>query len=243
MVNYQLFFSTFVPKISKTIEMKRLFYPIMILLCAILYVSCDNYETYGDKKAKERDAINKFISENNIKVINEDQFEDQDYTTDTAKNEYVRMSRTGVYMQIVRKGCGTQLEQKKSVNVICRFTEYNILADSVMLSNLAPFYIYDYNSGSYFDVSQYYDKMNVSRNGTTFTASFVSGLMMRYHSSSTSVPSGWLVPLNFINIGRPANENEETAFVRLIVPHSQGTADASASVYPCHYEISYEREK
>ena len=77
MVNYQLFFSTFVPKISKTIEMKRLFYPILILLCAILYVSCDNYETYGDKKAKERDAINKFISENNIKVINEDQFEDQ----------------------------------------------------------------------------------------------------------------------------------------------------------------------
>ena len=236
--------------------MKRLFYPIMILLCAILYVSCDNYETYGDKKAKERDAINKFISEKNIKVINEDQFEDQDYTTDTAKNEYVRMSRTGVYMQIyvrmsrtgvymqiVRKGCGTQLEQKKSVNVICRFTEYNILADSVMLSNLAPFYIYDYNSGSYFDASQYYDKMNVSRNGTTFTASFVSGLMMRFHSSSTSVPSGWLVPLNFINIGRPANENEETAFVRLIVPHSQGTADASASVYPCHYEISYEREK
>ena len=147
MVNYQLFFSTFVPKISKTIEMKRLFYPIMILLCAILYVNCDNYETYGDKKAKERDAINKFISENNIKVINEDQFEDQGYTTDTAKNEYVRISRTGVYMQIVRKGCGTQLEQKKSVNVICRFTEYNILADSVMLSNLAPFYIYDYNSG------------------------------------------------------------------------------------------------
>ena len=210
--------------------MKRLFYPIMILLCAILYVSCDNYETYGDKKAKERDAINKYISENNIKVINEDQFEDQDYTTDTSKNEYVRMSRTNVYMQIVRKGCGTQLEQKKSVNVICRFTEYNILADSVMLSNLAPFYIYDYNSGSYFDASQYYDKMNVSRNGTTFTASFVSGLI-------------WLIPLNFINIGRPANENEETAFVRLIVPHSQGTADASASVYPCHYEISYEREK
>ena len=146
-------------------------------------------------------------------------------------------------MQIVRKGCGTQLEQKKSVNVICRFTEYNILADSVMLSNLAPYYIYDYNSGTYFDASQYYDKMNVSRNGTTFTASFVSGLMMRFHSSSTSVPSGWLIPLNFINIGRPANENEETAFVRLIVPHSQGTADASASVYPCHYEITYEREK
>ena len=153
------------------------------------------------------------------------------------------MSRTGVYMQIVRKGCGTQLEQKKSVNVICRFTEFNILADSILLSNLVPFYIYDYNSGSYYDASQYYEKMNVLRNGTTFTASFVSGLMMRYHSSSSSVPSGWLIPLNYINIGRPENENDEIAFVRLIVPHSQGTADASASVYPCHYDITYQREK
>ena len=84
--------------------------------------------------------------------------------------------------------------------------------------------------------------MNVTRNGTTYTASFVSGLMMRYHSSS-SVPSGWLVPMNYINIGRPENENEEIAYVKLIVPHSQGTADASSSVYPCYYEITYVREK
>ena len=79
--------------------MKRLIYSILMLLCAMSYMSCDDYETYGDKKAKERDAINRFISKNNIKVIDENQFEAQGYTTDTAQNQYVLMSRTGVYMQ------------------------------------------------------------------------------------------------------------------------------------------------
>ena len=67
-------------------------------------------------------------------------------------------------------------------------------------------------------------------------------MMLMYHSSSTSVPAGWLVPLNYINVGRPENENDEIAKVRLIVPHSQGTVDASSSVYPCFYEITYVRE-
>ena len=210
----------------------------------MLYMSCEDYETYGDKKKQEREAIDKFISENNINVIDENQFEAQGLTTDTAQNQYVRLARTGVYMQIVRKGCGSMLEENKSVNIICRFTEYNILADSILLSNLLPsFYIYDSSLRSYVDATQYYDKMNVSRTGTTITASFVSGLMMRYHSSSSSVPAGWLVPLNYINIGRPESENDEIARVNLIVPHSQGTADASSSVYPCHYEITYERTK
>ena len=159
-------------------------------------MSCEDYETYGDKKAKEREAIDNFISKNNIQVIDENQFEAQGYTTDTAQNQFVRMSRTGVYMQIVRKGCGSKLEENKSVSIICRFTEFNILADSVLLSNLMPsFYIYDTTSGSYIEASKYYEKMNVSRTGTTITASFVSGLMMLYHSSSSSVPGGWLIPL------------------------------------------------
>jgi len=85
--------------------------------------------------------------------------------------------------------------------------------------------------------------MNVTRTGTTITASFMEGVMLMRHPSSSSVPSGWLVPLNYVYIGRPENENDEIAQVRLIVPHSQGTADASSSVYPCYYEITYMREK
>ena len=237
-------FRIFAPEFSKMTAMKRLIYPILMMLCALFYMSCQDYETYGDKKAKERDAINNFISKKNIQVIDENQFEAQGYTTDTTKHQFVKMSRTGVYMQIVRKGCGSKLEENKSVSVICRFTEFNILADSVQLSNLMPsFLIYNQSTGTAIDASQYYEKMNVSRTGTTITASFVSGLMMMYHSSSSSVPGGWLIPLNYINIGRPESENDEIARVNLIVPHSQGTADASSSVYPCYYEITYERAK
>ena len=86
--------------------------------------------------------------------------------------------------------------------------------------------------------------MTVKRTGTTITASFVTGMMYQYHGSA-SVPSGWLVPLNYVNVGRPnpINSDDEVSKVRLIVPHSQGTADASSSVYPCYYEITYERER
>ena len=223
--------------------MNRLKYLILVLLSMVMYTSCENYETYGDKKEKERDAINRFITEKSINVISETVFKAQGETTDTTDNEYVRLDRTGVYMQIVRKGCGSKLEENKVVNVLCRFLEYNILEDTVLLCNNRTYYLYNSSTGERIDASSYVDKMSVSRTGTTITASFISGLMRMFHSSSTSVPSGWLVPLNYVNIGRPENENDEIAKVKLIVPHSQGTAEASSSVYPCYYEITYVREK
>ena len=222
--------------------MKKLIFPLLSFLMAVLLTSCEDYETYGDMKAQEREAIDRYISRENIRVISESQFKAQGETTNLADNEYVRLDRSGVYMQIVRKGCGSQLENKKLVNILCRFTEFNIKADSTILFNDHQALLYDNSLGTTIDVSQYIDKMSVTRSGTTFTASFVTGMMMRYHSSS-SVPAGWLVPLNYINIGRPESPDDEIAKVRLIVPHSQGTADASSSVYPCYYEITYVREK
>ena len=222
--------------------MKRLIFPLLTFLMAVVFTSCEDYETYGDLKAQERDAIDRYISKNNIRVISETQFKAQGLTTNVADNEYVRLDRTGVYMQIIRKGCGSPLEDNKQVNILCRFREYNIKTDSMLIFNDHQAYLYVSTLGQSIDVSQYVDKMSVTRSGTTFTASFVTGMMMRYHGS-TSVPAGWLVPLNYINIGRPESADDEVAKVRLIVPHSQGTADASSSVYPCYYEITYVREK
>ena len=222
---------------SKTIA--ALLLGVVLILC-----SCQDYETYGDKKAKEREAISRFLSQQNIKVISETTFKEQGEATDTTANEYVYLNRNGVYMQIRRKGCGNMLEEGKTATVLCRFVEYNILADSMLVRNDIPYFIYNSYLGQVIDCSQYVDKMSVLRSGTTFTASFLAGGMMyMYHSTSTSVPTGWLVPLNYINIGRPDKEGEETAKVRLIVPHSQGTADASSSVYPCFYEIQYEQAR
>ena len=218
--------------------------PLVLACLLLLLAGCDNYETYGDKKEKEHDAIDAFIAEMDIEVISEEQFKAQGETTNVDLNEYVRFNRNGVYMQIVRKGHGEKLPENKTVNLLCRFMEYNIMEDTVIVRNDQRFYLYNSSTGVY-DASQFVDEMSVKRTGTTITASFVSGMMYQYHGSA-SVPAGWLVPLNYIGIDRPdpaVDSDDEIALVKLIVPHSQGTADASSSVFPCYYEISYVKER
>ena len=220
--------------------MKKYSYIVALLMAVIVLAGCENYETYSDMKKKEQNAIEAFIAEQGIEVIDQTTFEAQGNKTDLASNQFVKFTRNGVYMQIVREGCGTMLEEDKTVNVLCRFMEQNIQTGEVVVRNDVHASLSSLGSG--IDVSQYLDKMSVVRTGTTITASFLSGMMYQYHGS-TSVPGGWLVPLNYVKISRPENEGEETAKVRLIVPHSQGTADASSSVTPYYYEITYQRER
>ena len=146
-------------------------------------------------------------------------------TTDTAKHEYVYLSKSGVWMQIIRKGEGEKIKNQKRVNVLVRFEEYDFLNGN-SLSNMASSYIFD--------------KMTVYRDGSTYTASFVSGVMASTYSAS--VPTGWLVPLDYVTLARPTSD-QALAEVKLIVPHSQGTSQAQSYVYPCYYHIIYEREK
>lgn len=207
--------------------MKKTFYAVLAMVAVLALASCNDYETYGEKKEKEQDAINAFISEEGIKVIGEDQFHAQGDSTSVEDNEFVYLDNSGVYMQIVRKGCGDELEEKKQVNVLCRYTEYNILDRAMQTRN-------DYDARNY-------DKMTVVRTGATYTASFVSGVM--YSTYGSSVPTGWLVPFTYINIGRQNTPGEEIAMVKLIVPHSQGQTYASTNVYPCYYVITYQRER
>ena len=99
--------------------MKKL---LLICIAAVaVLASCNDYETYGDKKEKERNAISKFISDYGILVIDEDQFVLQGCTTDTARNEYVKLNKSGVYMQIARPGCGEKLKDGETANICCRF--------------------------------------------------------------------------------------------------------------------------
>lgn len=212
--------------------MKKIAYSLLFLAVCAVIMSCSNEETYGDKKEKERTAISKFINDSSIVVINETQFAAQDSTTDVSKNEFVYLSKSGVYMQIVRKGTGTPLEEEKMVSILCRYVEYNILNEAVQTRNDISTY------------AHYCDKMTVKRTGSTYTGAFVSGVMKNtYGSSSTttaSVPSGWLVPLQYINLGR---QQDKVAKVKIIVPHSQGHNYASSYVYPFYYVITYQREK
>lgn len=196
-------------------------------LAALLLAACHDTETYADQKNKERTAIRNFIEAKGIKVKSEADFK-TDTITDVSKKEFVLFENTGIYMQIVRRGCGERIKNGESVNVLCRFNEYNLLTDSLKLTNNILYY------------SSLPDKMTVTNTLGTFTATFISGVM-RSAYNTTSVPAGWLVPLSYVNIGRMLDEGDQVAKVNLIVPHSQGTSQALSSVIPCYYELTYER--
>ena len=207
--------------------MKKL---LLICIAAIAVLSsCNDYETYGDKKEKERIAISKFISDYSIIVIDEDQFVLQGCTTDTARNEFVKLNKSGVYMQIVRPGCGEKLKSGETANICCRFREYNIEADSATFRNNTDVY------------ANTVDVMRVTNTSGTYSGSFTQGIMLSVYQTA-SVPAGWLVPFAYIKIGRPKSLTDEKAKVRLIIPHSQGHAIATQDVLPYFYEITYEKE-
>lgn len=208
--------------------MRKTVFSLLALFIALTFVACDDYETYGEKKEKERDAIAAYIADNNIKVIDEKTFESQGETTSVENNEYVYLEKSGVYMQIVRRGAGEKLEENKQVNIICRFVEYNINEGYNQLANMYTSY--------------YPDKFTVLRQGSNISsASFTQGMMKS--SYGNAVPEGWLIPLLYINIGRQTTADEEISRVNLIVPHSKGQAYAQQSVYACHYTITYQRER
>jgi len=207
--------------------MKKL---LLICIAAIAVLSsCNDYETYGDKKEKERNAISKFVSESSIVVISEDQFVLQGAVTNLDRNEFVKLDKSGVYMQIVRPGCGEKLNDGETANICCRFREFSIEGDTVTLLNNIDL------------MAAFVDVMRVTNTSGTFSGSFTTGVMMSYYSSA-SVPAGWLVPLAYIKVGRPKSQTDEKAKVRLIVPHSQGHTIAAQDVLPYYYEITYEKE-
>lgn len=115
---------------------------IILALAVLGLCSCNDGETYQEKRDREITAINSYLAEKNVKVISESTFFAQDSATDVSKNEFVLFEASGVYMQIERKGCGEKLRSGETANVLCRFTEYNLLlgSDSISLTNNAPSY-------------------------------------------------------------------------------------------------------
>lgn len=217
--------------------MKKILISIMTLCCITMIFSCDDGETYADMKKKEKNAINSFITDNDyvgpIKVITEEQFAAQDSTTDTVKNEFVLFEDDGIYMQIVRRGEGqSMIEMSKTQStdstinktILCRFLEYDIEDAEITTSKIYSSSIVDKMLCKYVHRSR------------TYTASFTEGAMLSKYSSST-VPTGWLKPLDYIRLTRNSGH---IAKVRLIVPHTSGTSNASGYVLPMYYEISYQ---
>lgn len=200
------------------------------MLALVILASCDDTETYAEQRDRENSAISQFIRDSSITVITESEFRENGYKTDVSNNEYVLLQNSGVYMQIVREGCGEPIQDGETTTVLCRFTERNILTDSIQLTN------------DILAFASIPEKMSVTNTNGSFTASFLteSSLMYTFYGS-TSVPTGWLVPFPYIKVGRQTSPDEEIAKVNLIVPSTQGHQYASSGVYPCFYTITYQR--
>ena len=217
--------------------MKQIIWTFAALVCLTTLFSCDNGETYADMKEKEKKAIDRFIQDNEftgpIKVISQEQFEAQDSTTNVEENEFVLFNEDGIYMQIVSRGEGKSLvefakEQSTdstiSKTVLCRFFEYDIEAGEMTIDNIYSSSIVDKMLVKYIHRSRRYQ------------ASFTQGKMVDKYKSSV-VPQGWIKPLDYIRLTRNSGR---IAKIRIIVPHSSGTANASGYVLPMYYEISYQ---
>jgi len=210
--------------------MRRFILAFLSLVCLASFVACNDYETYGEKKDKERAAIRRFIADSAIVVIDEAQFHAQGNSTDVSKKEFVYLNNSGVYMQIVSKGCGTPLQDGENATLLVRFVEIGIM-DSTAL----------YNDTSPYDP----DYMTIQRSGSSFSGTFTKGTWYSAYGGGTrtaSVPEGLLAPFTYINVGRPRSAEDRIAKVRLIVPHSKGHYYATQYVYPYYYEISFQRQ-
>ena len=231
---------------------KTIKYLSVLCILGVLCVSCKDSETYAEQKKKERKAVEAFLardplilkdnegntllSTSRINVITEEKFVAQDSMTDVSKNEYVLFKRTGIYMQIVRQGVGEKLKSGDNKRIISRYWEYSLMGDSLKSTNRNYFWMTNP------------DIMDVSMNSGTITASFNiddeianggGAMYMLYGNGNKSVPSGWIVPLSYVKIGRQTSD-EGIALVRVLIPHSEGTSVATNAVTPYFYEISYQ---
>lgn len=237
-------FNSYLCALNKVI-MKRVFGFLPLVVAGMLLCSCGSEDkTYGEQKEQERKVVQSFVNRDvvmmmgkdtllnlgKINVITEEQFEKQDSTTDLSKNEFVLFSNLGIYMQIVREGTGKRIGKGENRRLICRFWEYNIMGDSLQLTNRIP---------SYATRPEY---LNISNNSGNISGSFdltmATGSLMYNTYGDSNVPDGWLKSLEYLRVGAQTDETR-IAKVRLIVPHTAGHSHAIAGVYPCFYELTF----
>lgn len=205
--------------------MKKLTYILLglVAVSSLLFSCKEDEETYADQKEREAKQVRAWLDTHDVDVITLKEFLQDTITNnpetgpDKTRNEYVLFEDNGVYMQIVRRGEGRLLGPDEIWYMNARYVETYVGTGDTMTMNL---------------YQQDPDVFYVKRTGDNYTASFSSGIMsLRY---GYSVPSAWLMAMPFI---KPVLLNGQSAKIRLIAPHNQGTQAAASSVYPAFYEI------
>ena len=206
--------------------MKNKLILLLLPLLAMMFVACDDEISYSEMKEREKDAIKAFIRSEGINVISFDEFIKNDSVTDVEKNEYVLID--DVYMQIVRNPKGEEgarkMREGEKLNMLVKFFEYNISEGDTINGNL-----YDTDNP---------DELRIELSHGSYSATFTKGYMNQTYGSF--VPEGWLTPLPYLYFTR---NDSQIPKVKLIVPHTKGTSNASSYVYPCFYQITIKPDR
>ena len=106
-------FTTFA-HVNMLIKMKKnyLLWAVTALIMLALQ-SCNNGKTYAEMKEEEADAINKYILENDIKVISEADFAAQDSTT--KENEYVLSAPKKIIRKLINKKIDIEIKSNENL--------------------------------------------------------------------------------------------------------------------------------
>ena len=196
--------------------MKKTAFTILSVLAVLMaFQSCSKSRTYAERLADEKKAIDRYIKKENIKVISFDEFTRNNEKTDTLKNEYVEL-QTGLYLQIRDKGSEALADTFKTRDEITvRFTEYNIIDGFMTVAS-------NINQPNFVDAFIYTNEDNRLR------GEFVDRGTMVETYGSTTVPSGWLIPLKYIH---------HNGHIKVIVSSKLGHTVANREVYPYAYDL------
>lgn len=225
---------------------KQIFY---LLFISCVLQGCNKGITYADQKENEKNDIQSWIVKHDYKIISEEQFYKQDSLTN--ENEFVLLKESGVYMNIIQRGKGKRILDDGRYTIISRYLEIalsgieNFFVTGDTLSGNMKLRNYPVFGPENWGLPQYMaqpDNYILTIDKNNYKASFKENSMMAYVYKTASVPSGWLIPLRFLKPASsiPTLPSEDIARVKLIVPHSQGSAQAMKYVYPCLYEITYQ---
>ena len=178
--------------------------------------------------------MNKFIKDNDIRVISLEEFERDTITASkeagNGYDEYVAFSN-GVYMQIVKRG-GEDVAKTDTFgnnDVICTsYVEQNIMTGDTTCFNVPL--------EKWMNIPDYYNFPLTFR--YVQNASTVYGIVLfdaldydylwNNNGYVTAVPSVWLLSLPYLR---------NVAHVRLIIPSKMGHTNAQQNVNPYFYDI------
>ena len=217
--------------------MKKLVFLFLSLLTAgSLFQACDNSKTYAEMLEDEKNAVNKFIKDNDIRVISLEEFERDTITASkeagNGYDEYVAFSN-GVYMQIVDRG-GKDEDKSEFENAVDTFANNNVICTRYVEKDMMTGEVTCFNVPleEWMDAPDYYKFPLTFRYVAEGSYVYGTFIQMDYYWASyyqsTAVPAGWLLALPFVR---------NYAHVRLIVPSKVGHSSAQQYVNPYYYDI------